>query len=111
MRPPVLNPLFASLTSLPGIGPKLEVLYARLLDRDTPKLLDLLFHLPSGAIDRRARPKLREVVPGTVVTVAVKIVEHRPSPSHRPRAPYRILAEDDTGDITLTYFNARRDNL
>lgn len=34
MRPNVLNPLFAALTSLPGIGPKVEKLYARLLDRD-----------------------------------------------------------------------------
>ncbi len=61
MRPLVLNPLFASLTSLPGIGPKLEKLYARLLDREGPRVIDLLFHLPTGTIDRRARPKLRDV--------------------------------------------------
>ena len=47
MRPPLLDPLFASLTSLPGIGPKLEKLFARLLDRETPRVADLLFHLPS----------------------------------------------------------------
>ena len=63
MRPLVLNPLFASLTSLPGVGPKLEKLYARLLDREAPRVVDLLFHLPSGVIDRRARPKLNEVQP------------------------------------------------
>ena len=97
MRPPVLNPLFAALTSLSGIGPKLEALYARLLDRETPRLIDLLFHLPSGTIDRRARPKLNEVEPGTVVTVAVTVEEHRPAPRNRPRAPYRILVSDDTG--------------
>ena len=34
MRPPLLNPLFASLTSLPGIGPKLDKLFARLLGRE-----------------------------------------------------------------------------
>ena len=111
MRPPVLNPLFASLTSLPGVGPKLEKLYARLLDREAPRVVDLLFHLPSGAIDRRARPKLRDVQPGQVVTVAVTVDKHRPSPPHRSRAPYRIYAHDDTGDLTLTYFNARRDYL
>jgi len=111
MRPPLLNPLFAALTSLPGIGPKLDKLYAHLLEREAPKLIDLLFHLPSGAIDRRARPKLRDVVPGTVVTVAVMIGQHRPSPPNRPRAPYRVYAQDDTGDITLTYFSARRDYL
>jgi ATP-dependent DNA helicase RecG len=112
MRPPVLNPLFASLTSLPGIGPKLETLYAKLLDRETPRVVDLLFHLPSGAIDRRARPKLNEVQPGQVVTVAVEVEEHRPAPRHRPRAPYRIVTSDDTGvTLTLTYFSARPDYL
>ncbi len=112
MRPPVLNPLFAALTSLSGVGPKLETLYARLLDQDPPRLIDLLFHLPSGAIDRRARPKLNEVLPGQVVTVAVRIDEHRPAPRHRPRAPYRILTSDDSGaTLTLTYFNARPDYL
>jgi ATP-dependent DNA helicase RecG len=111
MRPALLNPLFAALTSLTGVGPKLEKLYAHLLDRDPPKLIDLLFHMPTGAIDRRARPQLRDVIPGTVVTVAVRIVEHRPTPPHRPRAPYRVLTEDDTADLTLTFFNARRDYL
>ncbi|HZP69230.1 MAG TPA: ATP-dependent DNA helicase RecG [Pseudolabrys sp.] len=111
MRPAALNPLFGSLTSLPGIGPKLEKLYARLLDRKTPRIVDLLFHLPSGAIDRRARPKLRDVQPGQVVTVSVTVDRHRPGPPHHSRAPYRVYAHDDTGDIVLTYFNARKDYL
>ena len=112
MRPLVLNPLFASLTSLPGVGPKLEKLYARLLDRKAPRVVELLFHLPAGVIDRRARPKLNEVQPGQVVTVAVQVDQHRPAPRNRPRAPYRILTSDDTGQtLTLTYFNAREDYL
>ncbi len=112
MRPPVLNPLFGMLTSLPGIGPKVEKLFRRLLGReDTPRVVDLLFHLPTGAIDRRARPKLCDVVPDTVVTVAVKVDRHRPAPPHRARAPYQVYASDDTGDIVLTFFNARRDYL
>ncbi len=111
MRPPLLNPLFASLTSLPGVGPKLEKLYSRLLEHEHPRVVDILFHLPSGAIDRRARPKLRDVVAGQVVTVAVTIDKHRPGPPHRSRAPYRVYAHDDTGDLTLTFFNARRDYL
>ncbi len=112
MRPLVLSPLFASLTSLPGVGPKLEKLYARLLDREAPRVIDLLFHLPAGVIDRRARPKLNEVQPGQVVTVAVTVEEHRAPPPHRSRAPYRIIASDDTGPtLTLTYFNARKDYL
>ena len=76
MRPSLLDPLFAALTVLPGTGPKLEKLYRRLFDRgeDTPaRVVDLLFHLPSGTIDRRSRPKLRDVAPGTIVTVGVTV--------------------------------------
>ena len=113
MRPPLLNPLFASVSALPGIGPRLEKLYARLLSRedDKPRIIDLLFHLPAGFVDRRNRPKLSEVVPDTVVTVAVTVEGHRPPPPNRPRAPYNIDAGDDTNTLTITYFNARRDYL
>jgi ATP-dependent DNA helicase RecG len=113
MRPNVLNPLFASIANLPGVGPKVEKLFRRLLDRENeaPRFVDLIFHLPTGTVDRRARPKLRDVVPGTVVTVEVTIDRHRPPPPSRSRAPYLIYASDDTNDIILTYFNARRDYL
>ena len=111
MRPPLLDPLFASLTSLPGIGPKLAKLFARLLDREAPRVVDLLFHLPVGTIDRRARPKLVDVAPDTVVTVAVTVESHRAPPPNRPRAPYQVYASDETGTITLTFFNARKDYL
>ena len=112
MRPSLLNPLIAPLTALSGVGPQLEKLYRRLFDRDAPaRIIDLLFHLPSGVIDRRARPKLRDVVPDTVVTVAVDVDRHRPSPPHRPRVPYQIYTSDETGDLILVYFNARKDYL
>ena len=58
MRPNRLNPLFASASSLKGIGPKLDKVLAKLLRPGAPanaeaRILDLLFHLPSGLIDRR----------------------------------------------------------
>jgi ATP-dependent DNA helicase RecG len=110
MRPSILNPLFAAITALPGIGDKVARLYGRLFGRDdVPRVVDLVFHLPTGAIDRRARPVLRDVVPGTVVTVAVTVDRHRPPPPNRSRAPYLIYASDDTGDLVITYFNARKD--
>jgi ATP-dependent DNA helicase RecG len=113
MRPSLLDRYFASIAGLPGVGPKVEKLFRRLLGREdaTPRIVDLLFHLPTGTVDRRARPKLRDVVPGSVATVEVTIDRHRPSPPHRARAPYQIYASDDTGDLVLTYFNARRDYL
>lgn len=112
MRPPILNPLFAAITSLPGVGPKLALLYGKLLGRDEPRVIDLLLHMPSGTIDRRARPKLNEVKPGQVVTVSVTVEEHKPAPPNRPRAPYRVVTYDDTNmTLTLTFFHARADYL
>ena len=113
MRPEVLNPLFAPLSALPGIGARLEKLFARVIGRDgeKPRIVDLLFHLPSGYVDRRNRPKLSAVTPDTVVTVAVTVGRHRPPPPNRPRAPYNIDTRDETNTLTITYFNARRDYL
>src|SRR5579871_2862602 len=112
MRPALLNPLFAPVTSLPGVGPKQDKLFRYLLGREeTPRLIDLLLHLPSSVIDRRARPKIRDAEPGTVVTLEVTIDRHRPSPPRNARAPYLVYASDDTGDVVLTYFRAKRDYL
>jgi ATP-dependent DNA helicase RecG len=108
MRPALLNPLFAPVTSLAGVGPKQDRLFRYLLGRDeTPRLIDLLLHLPSSVIDRRARPKIRDAVPGTVVTLEVTVDRHRPAPPRRSRAPHLVYAHDDTGDVILTYFRAQ----
>ena len=105
MRPALLNPLFAQVTSLSGIGPKQDKLFQYLLGRDdTPRLVDLLLHLPTNVIDRRAQPKIRDAVQGTVVTLKVTIDRHRPPPPRNRRAPYLVYASDDTGDVILTYF-------
>jgi len=112
MRPSLLNRLFASVTALAGIAEKSATLYRKLTGRDDgARVVDLVFHLPSGAIDRRHQPKLRDVVPDSVVTVAVHVDSHRPAPPNRPRAPYLVYASDDTGTLTITYFSARRDQI
>jgi ATP-dependent DNA helicase RecG len=108
MRPSLLNPLFAAVTSLPGVGPKQDKLLQYLLSRnETPRLVDLLLHLPSQVIDRRARPKIRDAVQGTMVTLEVTVDRHRPPPPRNARAPYLVYASDDTGDVVLTFFRAR----
>src|SRR5579872_4689132 len=110
MRPALLNPLFAPVTSLAGVGPKQDRLFRYLLDwEETPRLIDLLLHLPASVIDRRARPKIRDAIPGTVVTLEVTVDRHRPSPPRNARAPHLVYASDDTGDVVLTYFRAKRD--
>ena len=107
MRPALLNALFASVTSLPGVGPKQDKLLRFLLGKDeTPRIVDLLLHMPTTAIDRRARPKVRDAVPGQMVTLEVTVDRHRPA-GPRARAPHLVYASDDTGDVVLTYFRAK----
>src|SRR6202165_3654722 len=102
MRPLVLAPLFAPLNVLPGIGPKLMKPFGRLFERAEPRVVDLLFHLPYAAIDRRARPKLRDVIAGTIATLEVTVDKHQPG---RGRAPYRVFASDDTNTLEIVFFN------
>src|SRR3981189_3762042 len=108
MRPALLNPLFAPVTSLAGVGPKQDRLFRYLLGREeTPRLVGLLRHLASTRIDRRALPKIGASVPGTVVTLEVTVDRHRPTTGRNPRAPHLVYASDETGDVVLTYFRAQ----
>ncbi|MBS0524489.1 MAG: ATP-dependent DNA helicase RecG [Proteobacteria bacterium] len=106
MRPQSLTPLFAQVTSLPGIGPRLAKLVERLAG---PLVLDLLWHLPVGVIDRRNAPTVAEAQPGMVATITVTVDQH--IVSHNRRAPYRVWCRDGTGRLCLTYFNGREDFL
>ena len=114
MRPDILTPLFASLRGLPGVGPKTAALYDRLLDGagvetgQGARLVDLLFHLPSGIIDRRLKPGVARAPEGAIVTLRLTIDRHRPPP-RGSRAPYRVYGFDETGEIALVFFSARAD--
>jgi ATP-dependent DNA helicase RecG len=102
MRPPILNPLFAAPTSLPGIGDKLGKLMVRLAG---PHVADLLWHLPYALIDRRYTPTIAEARPGSVATVTVTVSHHEPP--RNPRQPYRVWCEDGTGRMSLVFFHGR----
>lgn len=106
MRPSILFPLFAETRTLPGVGPKVEKLIARVAGT---RLLDLIFDLPSGIIDRSYRPKLIEAEPGRVATVTVNVLDHMPS--HDRRQPYKVRCSDDTAAIELVFFHAYADHL
>ena len=82
MRPPCSIRCLPPLTSLPGVGPKQDkLLRACSTASETPRLVDLLFHLPVGR-DRppRAARNRAMSVPGTVVTLEVTVDQHRPPP-------------------------------
>ncbi|MBX3447167.1 MAG: ATP-dependent DNA helicase RecG [Parvibaculaceae bacterium] len=106
MRPEILFPLFAPARTLPGIGPRLEKLVERLAG---PKVVDLLWHLPSGLIDRRRRPKIAEARDGEIATMEVTVGLH--IPPRLKRLPYRVHVSDETGEMQLIFFNARADYL
>ena len=112
MRPLALNPLFASAESLTGIGPRLLVLLKKALALPPgvtePRVLDLLWHLPTGVIDRRAEPSVAEALPGTIATLKVRVLRHRGPPNANSKAPYKVLCEDETGRIDLVFFHAER---
>jgi ATP-dependent DNA helicase RecG len=106
MRPEVLFSLFSSVSTLPGIGPRMEKLIAKAAG---PHVVDLLWHLPTGVVDRRYQPKISEVKEGEIATLTVQVDEHFPSSDKR--RPYRVRCSDETGFITLVFFHAHKDYL
>ncbi len=106
MRPQVLFPLFAPAHALPGVGPRLATVVEKLAG---PRVVDLLWHLPSGFIDRRFAPKVARARPGTVATLTVRVLGHQPPAT--PRRPYRVLCADETGELVLVFFHVRGDYL
>jgi len=112
MRPAILNRLFAEARVLPGIGPKIEKLIAKALGTGArpPRVLDLVFHLPAGLIDRRYRPKLIAAEPGRIATVTVNVLDHKPAVRGR-RLPYRVLTTDDTAAMEVVYFTPHEDHI
>lgn len=110
MRPSILDPLFAPITALPGVGPKLaplidKVVPAGLTDRAS-RVGDLLFTLPHTIIDRRNRPGIARAAQGAIVTLELRVDRHQPPPRGNKSVPYRVYAHDDTGEIALTFFHA-----
>ncbi len=111
MRPSLLDPLFAPVGRISGIGPKtarqLGTLLGTATDRE-PVLLDLLFHMPAGMIDRRLRPEIARVPEGAIVTIEVRVDRHQ-APPRSSRAPYKVYCHDETGEIALVFFHANAD--
>jgi ATP-dependent DNA helicase RecG len=104
LRPDILFPLFAPVTTLKGLGPKLGKLTEKLVG---PHVADLLWHLPTGIIDRRFAPHVAEAPDGFIATLTVR-VEYHSTPAN-PRHPYKVRCSDETGQIDLIFFHARGD--
>lgn len=100
MRPDILNPLFAALTDLKGVGPQLAKPLTRL---GLERVVDVLFHLPTGLISRVPVDRLDQAQAGQTIIVELTAQDYRPGRS--PRAPFGVEAFDAAGDhVRLVYF-------
>ena len=112
MRPDVLAPLYASARGLTGVGPRVLTFLKKALRLPTgvaePRVIDLVWHTPTGVIDRRAEPTVAGAVPGTIATFKVRVLKHRPNPRGNNKAPYKVACEDDSGRLDLIFFHAER---
>ena len=101
-RPEILFPLFASLETLDGVGPKTAKALAP-LGIEKPK--DFLFLLPHTGVDRGRKASIRDVIAPATVTVEVEVGLHLP-PKQKGR-PYRIHVRDSQVEFQLVFFHAR----
>ena len=101
MRPDILNPLFAEVEVLKGVGPQVSKTLKRL---DLTRVVDVLYHLPTSAIERIQAPAASAALLGRNVILELTPFETRESRSGR--GPTRIFASDSDGNaISLIYFN------
>ena len=100
MRPDILNPLFAEVEVLKGVGPAVAKPLRRL---SLERVVDLLFHLPTGWIERKRVETVDVADAGRTVTVEVTPVDYRQGGG---RGPFRVHTTDHEGNyLTLVYFN------
>src|SRR4051794_2027488 len=101
MRPEILNPLFAEIEVLKGVGPQVAKLLKKL---GLTRVVDVAYHLPTGSIERIRAPEASAALLGRNVIVELTPFETRESRSGR--GPTRILASDGAGNtVSLIYFN------
>src|SRR3954452_14569451 len=99
---PLLQPLLAPLTSLRGVGPALADKIARVAGGG--RVLDLLFHMPDGYLDRSNMPKLAQAETGTVATLQVEVVGIEEA---APPRPWKVVPRSRWGLGGVPYFAPR----
>jgi len=101
MRPEILNPLFTEVDALKGVGPQVAKMLKKL---GIERVVDLLYHLPTGSIERIKANAATAALLGHNVILELTPFDTRESRSGR--GPSRIFATDSDGNaISLVYFN------
>ncbi len=103
-RPEILFPLFADLTALAGVGPKVAQNFGRM---GVSRPVDLVLTLPTGLVDRRLRETVQGATLPATLTVEAEIGMHRPP--HRKGQPYRVSARDARTEYLVVFFHANAD--
>ena len=106
MRPAILFPLFAETRTLSGVGPGIGRLIGNVAGG---RILDLLFHLPAGVIDRSWQPQLIEIGESRIATFTLNVLNH--IARRDARQPFRVRCSDDTAVVELVFFHAKPDYL
>lgn len=100
MRPEILFPLYAPITTLKGVGPRVAPMLERVAG---PIVRDVLWLRPHSIV-RRTTGRLSDAIDGQVMTFNVVINDYQ-----RPRSnaqPWRVRVTDDTGFLTLAFFGS-----
>lgn len=100
MRPEILFPLYASITSLKGVGARVAPLLEKLAG---PIVRDVLFLRPHSVIRREV------ATVSTATEGAVQIFEVQIDAYKRPRSPqqpWRVETYDGTGVLSLVFFGS-----
>ncbi|MAZ90395.1 MAG: hypothetical protein CMF76_00310, partial [Maricaulis sp.] len=75
MRPEILFPLFQDVTALPGIGPRLATLVAKVAG---PRVKDVVFLKPASIVDRSRQVSVIDAPEDQIVTLTATVEEHVP---------------------------------
>jgi ATP-dependent DNA helicase RecG len=101
MRPDILNSLFAEAEVLKGVGPQIAKMLKRL---DLTRVVDILYHLPTVAIERVKAPAANAALLGR--NVILELIPYQTREPRSGRRPMRVFASDPDGNtISLIYFN------
>ena len=98
MRPEILNPLFVSVRSFRGIGPKLFEWIRRLCGE---QVIDVLWHLPASVHERQILKE--EPITPVLATLKMTVTAHK-IPKTR-RQPCVVFGNSDFGEVQLVFFH------
>ncbi len=108
MRPTILFPLYAPLETLKGVGPALQKTLKRL---KLERVIDLLWHLPTGISHFPLKTSLKECRVGQPIAAVATIMDYESASFKRSSGPFRVICDVDDAPLLLTFFKASPQSL